>query len=91
VVRIIYFFSELLIIEAMAQTNVMTEKERKNGELERHQTIQSLLVEIRILNRFAGRKMIDDKIAKKQALLNDLWCSGDDKYTYDVQGHNTKP
>ena len=72
----------------MASTNVMTAKERANGELEKHHEIQSLLVEIRILNRFPGYKMIEERIDKKQALLNDLWCSGVDKYKYDIHGNH---
>ena len=65
----------------------MTRKERANGELEKHQAIQSLLVEIRVLNRFQGYRMIEERKAIKQALLNDLWCSGINKYNRDIHGN----
>jgi hypothetical protein len=67
-------------------TNVMTDKERKSGELDKMLDIKDLLVEIRVMTRLPQRPMIVERIAKKQALLNDLWCSGVDKYKYDIHG-----
>jgi len=72
----------------MCITNVMTKKERANGELEKIDAIRDLLVEIRVLNRLPQRKMIVERIATKQAFLNKLWCSGDNKYTFDIHGNN---
>lgn len=70
----------------MSMTNVMTDKERKSGELDKMLDIKDLLVEIRVMTRLPQRPMIVERIAKKQALLNDLWCSGVDKYKYDIHG-----
>lgn len=71
----------------MFTTCVMTKKERLNGELEKQLEIQSLLVEIRVLNRFSQYPMINKRIIEKQARLNHLWC--DNKYIFDIHG-NTK-
>ena len=72
---------------SMSRSMVMTKKERLSGELEKHDKIQMLLLELRILNRFNnGSKLVGDMIVKKGAVLATLWASGDDKYRYDTSG-----
>ena len=71
----------------MFNTNVMTKAERANGELERILTIKDLLIQIRVLNRLPQRPMIVERVGSKQALLNDLWCNGVNKYNYDIHGN----
>jgi hypothetical protein len=69
------------------QTMVMTKKERLAGELEKHDKIQMLLIELRILNRFNnGSQLVGDMIKKKGEELDKLWANGDDKYKYGLTG-----
>ena len=65
---------------------VMSKKERLAGELEKHDKIQMLLLELRILNRFNnGSTLVKDMIAKKGEELTTLWGGGD-KYKYGLTG-----
>jgi hypothetical protein len=64
----------------------MTKKERDTGELDTQLAIQDTLLTLRVLNKFNRYAMIEEKIIKTQAHLNDLWMSGDNKYIHDIHG-----
>lgn len=69
------------------QSMVMTKKERLAGELEKHDEMQGLMVELRILNRIGSNdsSLVRDMIKKKGDKLTMLWGGGD-KYKYGLTG-----
>ena len=69
----------------MRNSNVMTVKERKNGELEKQLAIKDSLLTLRVLSKFNKFKTIEEKIVKEQANLNMLWDS-ENKYNRSLDG-----